>query len=102
MQTKQVLEIFREVCLGEEEAIDKLCRLFDKETDQGRKIANYILLLQKTIQSITEIFKIRAAQALSSGRDAVLVPQKQQPKEVDDFQLITWLVIKQQETITNE
>ena len=94
MQTKQVLEIFRELCLGKENAIEKLCRLFDDETDQGRDMTDYSFLLKKTIESVTETFRIRAGRSLSSGRDAMLVQREQQPKDVDDFQLVTWLVIK--------
>ncbi len=92
-QTKQVLEIFRLLCLGKQEAYAELCRLFDAATNQGKDMARYTELLKKSVLAIVSTFKRRALRSLTESRDAVLVPQTAQPHEVEDFELVTWLVI---------
>jgi ERCC4-related helicase len=92
-QTKQVLEIFRLLCLDKKEAYVELCRLFDTGTDQGKDMTKYSELLEKSVQAIVSTFKRRALRSLTESRDAVLVPQTAQPHEVEDFELVTWLVI---------
>lgn len=51
-------------------------------------------LLEKAINEITKTFKKRAVGALLSGRGGKLPTQEQQVKGADDFELITWLIIK--------
>jgi SNF2 family DNA or RNA helicase len=92
-QTKQILEIFRLLCLEKKEAYVELCRLFDAATDQGKDMTKYNELLGKAVQAVVSTFKRRALKNLTEGRDAVLVPQTAQPQEVEDFELVTWLVI---------
>ena len=43
--------------------------------------------------AVVSTFKRRALRSLTESRDAVLVPQAAQPQEVEDFELVTWLVI---------
>ncbi len=92
-QTKQILEIFRLLCLDKKEAYLELCRLFDAATDQGKDMTKYSELLGKAVQVVVSTFKRRALRSLTEGRDAVLVPQIAQPQEMEDFELVTWLVI---------
>jgi hypothetical protein len=93
-QTKQVLEVLRHLCLDKREAYSELCGLFDEETQQGRDMKKYDALLSKSVQTITEMFRLRSARNLTTGRDAVLIPESQQPQEPTDFELVTWVVIK--------
>lgn len=92
-QTKQILEIFRLLCLEKKEAYVELCKVFDEQTAQGRDMSKYTDLLRKSVQSIVSTFKRRALRSLTEGREALLVPQTSQPQEVEDFELVTWLVI---------
>lgn len=92
-QTKQVLEIFRLLCLGKQEAYAELCRLFDAATNQGKDMTSYTELLKESVLAIVSTFKRRALRSLTESRDAVLVPLTAQPHEVEDFELVTWLVI---------
>jgi superfamily II DNA/RNA helicase len=91
---KQILEIFRSLCQGRNKPCQKLCDLFNEETDQGRKMEAYNALMQKTVAEIARIFKHRSARALIAGRDALLIPENKQASAADDFELITWLIIK--------
>jgi len=92
-QTKQILEIFRLLCLEKREAYAELCRLFDESTDQGRDMSKWSDLLGGAVQAVVSTFKRRALRSLTESRDAVLVPETAQPQEVEDFELVTWLVI---------
>jgi SNF2 family DNA or RNA helicase len=94
-QTKQILEIFRLLCLGKKEAYAELCRAFDAATDQGRNMSRYTELLNKTVNAIISTFKRRALSGLTESWDAVLVPHADQPHQTDDFELVTWLVIRE-------
>ena len=92
-QTKQILEIFRLLCLDKREAYLELCRLFDATTNQGKDMTKYSDLLGRAVQAVVSTFKRRALRSLTDGRDAVLVPHTEQPHQVEDFELVTWLVI---------
>ncbi len=54
----------------------------------------YNKLLGKVVDSIARIFQKRVAAGLQSGHDFVIPDKKQQASEADDFELVTWLVIK--------
>ena len=92
---KQILEILRLLCTGKTEPIRELCILFDRETDNGANMRAYSALLEKAVAAIAATFRRRAGHALQASRSAVLVPQSAQPTDnADDFELITWVVIK--------
>lgn len=91
---KQILEIYRLMCQGKSEPFQKLCDLFNDETDQGKNMQDYNKLLKNAVLAIASTFKKRMAAKLQNSRDAKLLPDKQQPNYEDDFELITWLVIK--------
>lgn len=93
-QAKQILEIFRTLAAGESKAFDALCDLFNGETGNGDDMACYDDLLAKSVAAITAMFKKRAIGTLLSGRDGRLIPRSRQAEDADDFELITWLVIK--------
>lgn len=91
---KQILEIFRMLAAGNDKAFEKLCDIFNAETSNGNEMKKYDELLEKAINEITKTFKKRAVGALLSGRGGRLPTQSQQAKGADDFELITWLIIK--------
>lgn len=91
---KQILEIFRMLAASNDKAYEKLCDIFNNETSNGNEMEKYDTLLEKAINEITKTFKKRAVGALLSGRGGKLPTQAQQVKGADDFELITWLIIK--------
>jgi hypothetical protein len=91
---KHILEIFRTLCQGQKAPYDDLCELFNQETKQGERMERYTTLLKQAINEIVQIFKKRGAQKLVTDRSAVLIPTAKQVSEIDDFELITWLVIQ--------
>ncbi|MBX3006828.1 MAG: DEAD/DEAH box helicase family protein [Melioribacteraceae bacterium] len=91
---KQILEVYRLMCQNKKEPYDALCQLFNEDTKHGEDMSIYSSLLQKAIQEISNVFKKRAAQKLVSDRGALLIPKEKQINEMNDFELVTWLVIK--------
>lgn len=95
-QPKQILEIYRHLCLNKTTPYQQLCDLFDQETQHGNDMALYNELLEKAVASIEQTFtKRNATQLISGGRGGVLVAQQKQVSQSTDFDLITWLVIKE-------
>ena len=93
-QPKQILEIYRHLCSGNNTPWETLCEVFDQETDNGSKMDKHSDLLARALNSIIHTFRRRTASTLQSGRGGLLVPEKQQASENSEFELITWLVIK--------
>ena len=94
VSAKQVLEVFRLLCQEREQAYEPLCRLFDEETGGGQDMGRYSELLKQAIESTYKGVIQRNLAQLKQDRGALLIPQTQQPRDVDHFELITWLVIK--------
>lgn len=91
---KQILEIYRLLCQGRTEPYQALCELFNIETDNGQRMDKYADLLKKAVAEIIRVFKKRGAQKLLSDRSALIIPRSQQINEMDNFELITWLVLR--------
>ena len=97
-QAKATLSMFRNLSAGRDEPYKTLCDLFDQETEGGNKMDKYSELLAKAIKAIVQTFHKRTAAGLQSGRDFVIPDKKEQAKNDDDFELVTWLVIKSEKT----
>ncbi len=91
---KQVLEIFRAVCQGQIEPHARLCELFDEETANGRDMSRYSDLLDKAVTAIAAQFGRKNAGNLFTGRGGKLLDSQNAVKSATDFELITWLIIK--------
>jgi len=96
-QAKQILDVFRALCLGQKEAYDKLYKIFDKETDNGNNMEPYNELLRRSLDSITNQFSKRNIGNLLSRRDGKLAIEPDAKNVDNDFDLITWLIIKEGE-----
>ncbi len=91
---KNTLTLLQKLCVGKAEPYQQLCDLFDQATEHGRKMEKYNELLAKAVKSITTTFKERVAAGLQRGRDFVIPDRKEQVNDDNDFELITWLVVK--------
>ena len=96
-QPKQILDMYRLLCTGVEDPYDDLCALFDRLTNNGADMTQYNDLLQKTVDSLSRTYDKRAISNLLSGRGGVLPTQAEHIRQTTDFELITWLVIKNPE-----
>ena len=91
---KSILEIYRLLCSGIKQAYATLCELFNDETGNGENMQQYTDLLKQAVDEISRIFKKRNNQKLTMDRGALLIPQSKQVHEINNFELVTWLVIK--------
>ena len=90
---KPALELFGELARGENEPLQSLCDAFDHETNNGRDMKKYDDLLDKVFSSVRAQFNRQEAGNLNN-RHAVLPRQDEQPHNAEDFELVTWLIIK--------
>ncbi|MBE7537698.1 MAG: ATP-dependent helicase [Opitutaceae bacterium] len=94
VQAKTVLNLFRGLAAGKTEPYVELCRLFDRQTQQGADMSAYSELIQKAVSSITSSYQERLADNLQGNRSFILPTVKEQPQANDAaFELVTWLVI---------
>jgi hypothetical protein len=94
VQAKQCLTLLQKLCMGRDTPWQELCDAFDEETSHGSDMRQYDALLQKSIAAIARSFQKRVATGMQSGRDFVLPTQREQARTEDDFELVTWVVIR--------
>ncbi|RSV14248.1 ATP-dependent helicase [Sphingomonas sp. ABOLF] len=97
-QPKTVLNAFQALCVGRNAPIEELCAAFDRETEQGARMERYTGLVEAAVRSITGEYGARALGALAALRGGKLANQEAQPKGTEDFELVTWLVVRAEET----
>lgn len=97
-QAKNALSMFQKLCNDKTVPYQTLCDMFDNETENGGNMDKYSKLLIRAINAIVRTFRKRTAAGLQSGRDFVIPGKQDQATESEDFELITWLVIKSGKT----
>ena len=96
-QPKQILDIYRKLCAGKHEAYDELCRLFDRETNDGSNMQHYSMLIEAAVTSLAKTFKRREANNLQE-RGGLLSNKQAKVEKTTDFTLVSWLIIKDGDT----
>ncbi len=92
MEVKDILDVLRTTCKHHSEPIADLCRIYNRETKDGYKMDKYSRLLDKSIESILDIKEANDLNTLfNSGSDVLFGSGVQ---GLDDFELITFVVIK--------
>jgi hypothetical protein len=92
MHAKKVLDIYKKLCSGQNEILTELVRVFNRETDEGRKMKHYSNLLENAIQNL--IGKKQEVGVSSLFNKGGTTLQKESCEGIEDFELITFLVIK--------
>ena len=95
---RRVLDAFEAVAAGKTKVITRLCDAFDRETDKGRDMSHYDRLLSTAIASIRQDFDETLVSGLGingAGGDLKLPMESETPRDAEDFELVTWLVIKE-------
>lgn len=92
LNPKRLLDDIRLLCKGKSEPVKKLCAQFNKETDDGRNMAEMSELLSMAIDSIINTKTESDIDSLfgSGGTSALL----SDIKGLQDFELICFLVVK--------
>lgn len=92
LNPKKLLDEIRLLCKGKNEPIEEVCRIFNKETDDGRNMAEVSALLNEAIASIIDTKEESDIDSLfSGGGTSALLSDI---SGLDDFELICFLVVK--------
>lgn len=92
LNPKKHLDTIRLLCRGKQEPYEELCRQFNAETDDGRRMESVSDLLNDAINSIVDVKEESDISSLfrSGGTTALLSAVS----GLDDFELICFLVIR--------
>ncbi|MBR2094307.1 MAG: DEAD/DEAH box helicase family protein [Fibrobacter sp.] len=92
LSPKKILDLMRHACRGLATPDTALCKAFNKETADGRKMGKYSDLLQQAIASIIEVKEESDIDSLfGEGETTALTGEI---RGLDDFELVTFLVVK--------
>ncbi len=92
IESKKILDAIRMLCKGKTEPIVQLCRKISKETNDYHNMEQYSELLKKSIGSILDTEEKKEVQSLfKSGGTTAL---KEKLKGIEDFKLISFLIIR--------
>ncbi len=93
LDPKKLLDTVRHLCRGKTEPCAELCRRFNAETDDGRKMEAVSALLGKAVESIVAVKAESDIDSLfSAGGTSALLSEV---SGLDDFELICFLVVKE-------
>ena len=93
LDPKRLLDTVHLLCRGKEDPCVELCRRFNAETDDGRKMEAVSALLGKAVESIVAVKAESDIDSLfaAGGTSALL----SEVSGLDDFELICFLVVKE-------
>lgn len=92
LHAKKILDYYKKLCSGKGEVLKELVEKFNKETNDGRNMKHYSDLLEASIENlIGKKQDIGVASLFSKGGTTM---QKNLFDGIEDFELITFLVLK--------
>lgn len=92
-EVKRLLDLARSCCKGQDKPIVDVCQRFNRETADGRRMQPYSDLLGKAIRSMIEVKEEKDLDSLFSGSKTTALVNT--IAGLDDFELITFLVIQE-------
>lgn len=95
LSPKIMLDSFRYLCKGKDEPNLDLCAKFNQETNDGKNMSKYSNLLEEAIKSIIEIKNENELDSFLSGEEISFLSEN--IEGLDDFELISFLIIKDKE-----
>ena len=91
--TQDLLNRFNELASDKKVPNMALCDAFDTEIQQGSNMKLYDQLLKTTVKHIQEESQRQSDQDRES-HDFTMPKQEEHPNSINDFELVTWLVVK--------
>ena len=73
-----------------------LVDVFDSETEHGQRMAKYDRMVMAALRSIVRPFRKKMLTGLTQSRGAKISKRSEQPRSGEDFELVTWLVIREE------
>lgn len=92
LEPKATLDTLRLLCRGKKEPDKELCRIFNKQTRDGKNMGEVSDLLQKTIASIVSVKEESDLDSFFGGDDMSFLGSD--IKGLNDFELITFVVVR--------
>lgn len=92
VDSKKILDVFRSVCKGETEAIEKLCAQLNSETDDYHDMSLYSELLKQSISSVLNKEYEKDINSLFTSGGTTALTEK--IKGIEDFKLVSFLIIR--------
>ncbi|MFI3211338.1 MAG: helicase-related protein [Peptostreptococcaceae bacterium] len=86
--TKQILDLYRNICLGKEEVLEELVNKFNDETNNGKNMKKYTKLLDKAVNNILGQKDDANKKSIFSMGESTLFDEK-----ISDFEVISFLVL---------
>lgn len=92
VESKKILDAFRTLCKGKNEADAKLCQQLIEETKDYKDMSLYSTLLKESINSILDTEEEKEIHSLfTSGGTSAL---KDNIKGIEDFKLVSFLIVR--------
>ena len=91
---RQTLSVFEQTAAGKTNAIARLCGIFDRETDRGNDMSLYDGLVTDAVAHIRQAHTQAQNRGAQMSRDFLFTKASEMPRDENDFELVTWLVIK--------
>lgn len=91
IQSKKILDIYKKVCSGQNELYTELIKEFNQETNNAKNMKKFTDFLEKTVENIVGKEEEKGIESLFSFDKTTLSKSVQ---NMDDFELISFLVIK--------
>ena len=92
---KELLDLVRTSCKGQSEPVTEVCRLFNRQTKEGRDMKAYSNLLSTAIRSMIDVQEEKDIDSLFIGGKTTALTNT--ISGLDDFELIAFLVVQEQE-----
>lgn len=90
---KQILDTMKSTCLGKDQVVKDLVKMFDKETNQARDMSTYSGLLHQCVMHIIGEKKDNTIRSMfTAGKTSIAADANL--RGVDDFELVSFLVLK--------
>jgi hypothetical protein len=89
---KKTLDLMRYLCKGQTEPVLSLCRTFNRETHDGKRMDPYSHLLEKAIASIVHVKEEKDLQSFFTASETTSVINR--ITGLDDFELISFFVVR--------
>ena len=92
IHTKKILDFYRKLCSGKNEVLSDIVEEFNLETNDGKDMKKYSKLLEDSIDNIIGKKEEKGVASLFTKGGTTL--QKSLFKGIEDFELISFIVIK--------
>ena len=89
---KKILDISKKLCCDKNEVLNDIVEVFNKETNNGKDMRKYSKLLENAIDNIIGKKEEKGIASLFSKGGTMI--QKSLFKGIDDFELVSFIVIK--------